>query len=213
MNDTFLEAVNFFKKLEIIEKDITSDVDKSDGNLNLEVTYIFDGKSYTTKPLSYSLTSNQDNVQNIESIKKIFGKDVYWLDIETHDWPKPSGETDIDNLIISDMTDDAEFRGLLLKIANNNKNGFMQILTNDGKSPQYSINMENNNHWHDLIKLFKEIIDNGKYPEKSFFERLIFQWQNKNNKKVRTTLHKDFGNRSYIEVLIKNLNNLQLKKK
>jgi len=84
------------------------------------------------------------------------------------------------------MTDDETFISFLKLLANNSKDGYIQEITWDGRPQQYGFNLENNNHWHDIVNLIKEFINNrGKNINKESYSRLIFNWNNGG----RTTLY------------------------
>ena len=149
-----IECIEFFNKLKIIEEEVTTDIEKQQGYFVVVVTYEYEGKSYQTKRLFYKDISLQKDVNNANGIQNYFGIPVYWLDIVTHKWPHGKG-AEIERTIIKDMFigNNPDFEILLKKIANNQSTGFLQEITWDGRSQQYGFNFENNNHWHDLIKL------------------------------------------------------------
>src|SRR5690606_25527263 len=130
------------------------------------------------------------NVKDAKNLISYFEDDVFWLDIEKHDWPKPKGQTDIDKLIIDDITDDDQFKHFLKSLGNNLNNGAIQKITKEGRTNQYYRNLENNNHWHDIILLIKEYIkSNGEDVEKKHFKHLVFKWDgNKNTDRQRSSL-------------------------
>jgi len=203
-----LQLIEKFQSLRISIKDVTSEEQHANHQKVVEATYNYNGKSYVTKPLYYKNILYVADVKRVKDIVSYFGEDIYWLDIGVHDWPKPSKETDIDNLIVNDITDDVEFKALLTLIANNANTGWIQRITQEGKSMHYHRNLENNNHWHDLILLIQEAINKGEIG-KSFFKSLVFKWDgNKNtDTRLRSSLSPHFGSRTLISRLIDNVNN------
>lgn len=107
--DELASLIQNFEKLEVSVKEITTAEHKANHQRVVEATYKFSEKSYTTKPLYYKNVCYAPNVKNPKELESHFGEEVYWLDIEKHNWPKSSGETDLDNLIVDDMTDDEGF--------------------------------------------------------------------------------------------------------
>jgi|GEM_PF-1462982 len=203
--NVFLNGVEFFNHLTFVEHDVTTESERLEQRLVLEVEYIFNNKSYRTKKLYYRNILFQDHVKDAENIRKIFGHDVYWLDIERQPWPAPSGIR-LDETVVKDMTDDTNFKSLLYQIANDNKNGWLQKLTWHGRSAQYGHNLENNNHWHDVIRLVKSIIQSeGKEVDKTLFSRLVFEWDNDLRKSL---YNKHFGARKLIDELYYNIKRL-----
>lgn len=203
-----LTSLNFLKSIEIELKDITDENQKANYQKVVIATYKFQGKSFSSKPLFYKNILHTHSVKNADSIIKYFEDDVFWLDIDEHDWPKPKGETEIESLIIDDITDDPEFKLLLKRLANNQNRGVLQRITLEGKTNQYYRNFENNNHWHDIIILIKEVIRN-KPIDKKFFSPLIFRWDgNKNTNRERVSLSSRFGSRKFIDCLIENVKEL-----
>ncbi|WP_243233297.1 McrB family protein [Flavobacterium pectinovorum] len=183
--NNLIECIHFFSDLNINVSDITSHIDKQNKNKVVIAKYLYKGITYKTKPLYYKEVSNLENVRNPNHLHYYFGNEVFWLDIEKHKWPKGSGESDLDQLVINDITDDPDFKTFLLKLANNKQNGFIQRITKDGRTAQYYHNLENNNHWHDLILLIKEVIKcQGSAIDRVFFQHLIFNW----DKGKRTSL-------------------------
>lgn len=204
-----LECIEFFNKLKVIEEDVTTDIERQQDYFVVVVTYEYEGKSYQTKRLFYKDISLQKDVNNANGLQNYFGKPVYWLDIVTHKWPHGKG-AEIERTIIKDMFigNNPDFEILLKKIANNQSTGFLQEITWDGRSQQYGFNFENNNHWHDLIKLVQFVIKNkGKLPDKEYFKRIVFRWRPGN--KGRDNLHPDFGNRALIWNLLNNIKSIQ----
>ncbi len=197
----FLDCINFFNDLSVDIEDITPPEDK----INKEVvraTYYYNDKTYTTKPLYYNEISDLDTVKDIDGLHQYFGSTVFWLDIEKHQWPKDSGENDL-NQVIDDITDNNEFKEFLHLLANNNKDGYIQRITQDGRSAQYSHNLENNNHWHDLIFWIKETIkQKGENIDKSFFKPLVFNWNGDENDKKRTSLDRRAQNKDPYGIVI-----------
>ena len=63
-----LELVDFFNQIEIEEEDITTDEQKADNQLVLEVTYKYQDQVFVTKPLFYKKVSAQNNVKNEDYI-------------------------------------------------------------------------------------------------------------------------------------------------
>jgi len=190
-----IELIKFFKSINIIETDVTSDEERKRGQLTVIVTYKYNDKEYNTKKLYYRNIVNLDEISHAKEVIKYFGAPVYWLDIQKHNWPKGSGESDLDHIVVDDMInqEDDEFRSFLLQLANNAKTGKIQQFTAEGRPNQYHHNFENNNHWHDIINLIKAFIDSkGKDIDKKYYSRLIYNWDgNKNTQRARSTLSND----------------------
>jgi len=210
-----LDCIDFFKGLDVFETDVTSNEDKSHFNKVVVVRYFYKGKSFTTTKLYYKNILHQNNVRNPDNIAKYFGTEVYWLDNEKHDWPKGSGEGELEKTIIDEMIEgnDIEFNSLLKSLANNTKTGYIQRITADGKTAQYHHNLENNNHWHDIILLIKDIINKkGAKADKRFFSRLIFKWDgDKHTERERSSLAKEveWKSRAFIDNLYQNIKSIQ----
>jgi len=204
------ELVEFFKKIEIEEIDATSAEENALGQLVVVVVYKYEGKVFRTKKLYYRNINQQRDVKDAQYINQYFGAPVYWLDIEKHNWPKGSGEAEVEQTIISEMIDggDLEFELFLKSIADNSKSGFLQQLTKEGRRNTYGFNLENNNHWHDLILLIKEIIrQKGETVDKKYYSRLVFEWD---KGRGRTSLCPYFGNRAIISHLADNIKLLKM---
>ncbi len=210
----FLELVNFFNRLEVEEEEITTEEQRTDGQLVVIATYKFEGKTYRTNSLYYQSIEKLDNIKNKNDIIKYFNQTVYWLDLDVHSWPQGSGESDLEAIVINDMTDDDDFKQFLKKLANNSTTGYIQRITNEGRPAQYYHNLENNNHWHDLIKLIQTYIKSGGnlVVENSLFLRLVFKWDgNHETKRERSTLR--YGSkgdyRQLVKDLMKNIKSIQ----
>lgn len=201
----FKYLIDFFNNIKIDVEEITTQEEKSEHCKVVIVTYHYFNRSYKTKPLQYKHVSHSESVKNPEKLLSHFNGEVYWLDIDKHYWPRPSGETDIDSLIINDITDDPSFCDFLKKLANNANTGAIQRITKQGRSNQYYRNLENNNHWHDLILMIKSVITNGIIDEK-LFAPLVFKWDgNLHTERLRSSLSTSFGSRSLITRLIENV--------
>ncbi len=197
------EALIFFKELKITIDDITTNQEKEEGYKFVKATYIFKGKKFTTKRLAYKDINKQDAVNNVDKHNEYFSSPVYWLDYIKHDWPHGPG-AEIENRVIKDMLedDDKDFEVLLKKIANNNKTGYLQKITREGRPQQYGFNLTNNNHWHDLIFFVQRVIlKRGETPHKEYFKPLIFNWINGE----RQSLSPEFGGRLFIQKFIDNI--------
>ncbi len=202
-----LECIEFFNKLKIFEEDVTTDIERQQGYLVVMVTYEYQGKSYQTKRLFYKDISFQDNVNSLLQLQNYFESPAYWLDIVTHKWPHGTG-AEIEKTVIKDMFegDNPDFEKLLKKIANNQTTGLLQEITWDGRGQRYGFNFENNNHWHDLVKLIQYGIKHkGKMPPKKLFSRLVFKWTNHG----RDSLSPDFGSRKMIWDFLDNIKAIQ----
>lgn len=202
-----LECIEFFNKLKVIEEEVTTDIERQQGYFVVVVTYEYEGNSYNTKRLFYKDVSLQKNVNSLQRLQNFFGAPVYWLDIVTHDWPHGKG-AEIENTIIKDMYDgnNPDFEKLLKLIANNQSTGFLQKITEAGRTQMYGHNFENNNHWHDLVRLVQYVIKNkGKLPPKKLFSRLVFRWSND----ARDSLSPDFGGRKMIWDFLENIKTIQ----
>lgn len=210
-----LECINFFNDLEVIENDVTTEEDIVNFNKVVVADYIFQGRVYKTNKLYYKDIMHQRNIRNPDAIVYYFGSKVYWLDNVIHDWPKGSGEGELEETIIDEMVegDNIEFKALLKRLANNEKTGYIQRITSEGKSAQYHFNLENNNHWHDLIILIKEMINKkGAAVDKRFFSRLIFKWDgDKHTERERSSLAKEveWKSRAFIDNLYANIKAIQ----
>lgn len=202
-----LECIDFFQKLKVSERDITTQDDHDRHQKVVEVDYTYEGSTFKTGKLYYKNILYQGSVREARNIVDHFGNDVYWLDIEQHNWPHGKG-AEIENRVIKDMIEQENpaFENLLKTIANNQKTGFLQKITADGRSQQYGFNLENNNHWHDLILLIQKIIsNNGQNPPEGYFQKLIFEWHNGE----RVSLSPHFGNRAIVSRLLSNIKSLQ----
>ncbi|MGB3183779.1 MAG: AAA family ATPase [Cyclobacteriaceae bacterium] len=212
--EELLEYVGFFNDLSISEEDVTTDKEKANGQLKVIVTYHFKNNFYKTKELHYKRIDDLDGISHKNEILRYFKEPVYWLDIERHKWPKGSSESDLNNIVVSDMTDDPEAKEFFIKLANNLKNGYVQQITKEGRPSQYHHNLENNNHWHDLINLIKAVIDNkGKQVEDKYFIRLVFKWDgDKNTERKRATLSYDVynGRRKLVDKLYRNIKSIHV---
>ena len=204
---TFQEALNFLNTLHVETKDITTKEEQENGYKTVIATYQFEQDKFETVPLYYRKVSLQEDIKDKDGLIQYFGKDVYWLDHKKHPWPYGTG-ANIEEQVIKNMVNnvDSKFTELLKRIANYEKTGVLQQVTMEGRSQQYGFNLTNNNHWHDLIFLVKEVIKNkGKMPEKRFFESLIFNWNNKADNRARISLSPHFGERKLVTSLIQNI--------
>lgn len=208
-----LKCVAFFKEIKVSETDVTSKEERANYNKVVEVTYVYKGITYKTNRLYYKNILHQENIKNPQNIINYFGGEVYWLDNRINEWPKGSGEGELEETIIDEMANGDDFKMLLKSIANNSKTGFIQRITADGKTAQYHHNLENNNHWHDIILLIQEIIkQRGAKVDKRFFSRLIFKWDgDKNSDRERSSLAKEVEgkSRAFIDSLYQNIKSLQ----
>jgi 5-methylcytosine-specific restriction protein B len=205
-----LECIDFFKKLIIKEEDVTTSEEKVNGQFVVVVTYEYEGKKYTTNRLFYKNINIQRDVKHKDGNNEYFGEPVFWLDIDIHEWPDGSG-TKLEDTVIPELVNvgDNDFQEFLKLIANDNRNGFEQEILWDGRSPQYGINLENNNHWHDIILLIQKVIQtNGDEVDKKYFSRLVFEWDE--NSGARTSLHPHFGSRALIKALYINIKSVQM---
>lgn len=211
-----LRCIDFFNKLKIVEIDCTSESERNNGQLVVIVKYHFENVVYTTNKLYYRDIQYLENIKYKDILLAYFQEPVYWLDIDKHAWPQGSGESDLEEIVINDMAplEDTNFKSFMYSLANNDEKGFIQCMTSDGRSAQYYHNLENNNHWHDIINLIKAIIDNkGNEVNKKFFSRLIFKWDgDKNSIRERSTLtNKAYScSRSIVECLYKNIKSIQM---
>lgn len=210
-----LECINFFKSLEVSEIDVSTDEEKKKDKLAIIVTYKFKDEVFTTKRLYYQNIVNQDNIKYKQALIKHFGSPIYWLDIETHQWPQNSDDSNLEGLVIDDIINpgDKKFESFLKLLANNSQSGYIQRMTKDGRTGQYYHNLENNNHWHDLVYLIKAAIQNkGNGVSKKILSRLVFKWDgNKNTKRERSTLsYKPYnGGRKLLTDLYENILKIQ----
>ncbi|MBY0482597.1 MAG: AAA family ATPase [Chitinophagaceae bacterium] len=205
-----VECINFFNNITIHEDDVTTIEEKELGQLVVIVTYQYKGKTFTTKRLFYKNINFQSKVKHKDWYNTYFGEPVFWLDIDVHDWPAESG-TKLEESVIPDIVDEGntEFIDFIKSIANDNRNGFIQEILAESKSPQYGINLENNNHWHDIVLLIqKGIKAKGNRVDKKYFSRLVFEWDD--NSGARTSLEPEFGKRSFISAFYNNIKSVQM---
>ncbi len=198
--------IDFFNKLQVTEEDVTTVEEVAEGQLAVVVTYHFEDKKFRTKKLYYKDINFQGDIKDRDKVNIYFGQPVFWLDIRHHNWPKPSGEAEIEKTVINDMIEegDLEFEKLLKSIANDAKTGFLQLCTKEGRRNTYGYNLENNNHWHDLILLIKSILKSQGNPvDKYYFKRLVYEWARKGA--GRTSLSPDLGTRSIVQNIYKNV--------
>lgn len=216
MNTTdILDCIGFFKKLNIDQEEVTTSNEKANGLRAIKATYTFQSADqtlvYCTKPLYYKSTVQSSSVKNPERLNRHFGEEVYWLDMDKHPWPKGEGEAELEHIVIQDMADgNTDFEDFLKKIANNQKTGWLQKITMDGRGQQYGFNLLNNNHWHDLILLVKAFIgSNGLAVDEKFYSPLVFKWnwQDEN----RSSLSPAFGSRKLVTDLQNNLKSISSK--
>jgi len=173
------ECLQFFEKLEIEVKEITSEQEKASGVKIVVVDYRYRDKVFTTAPLYYREVLQTGDVKNPQAMQKRYGGEVYVLDLHHHGWPQPSGKSDLEELVIGDMvsTGDEAFRQFLLLLGNNRQTGFIQKMTRDGQPSQYYHNLMNNNHWHDLVLLIKAAIAaKGGPVDPRYLKPLIYKW-------------------------------------
>ncbi|MDI9341057.1 MAG: AAA family ATPase [Sediminibacterium sp.] len=211
-----IDCINFFKEIRVVERDVSTPEDIQNHSKSVIVDYIFKGKIYTTTKLYYKNILHQKNIKYPNQIVNYFGETVYWLDNEKNDWARGAGEAELEKTIIDEMANDndVEFKTLLKSIANNSKTGFIQKITAEGKSGQYHHNFENNNHWHDIIRLIQEIINKKGAPvDKSYFSRLVFKWDGNKHSQIRerASLAKEveWKNRAFIDALYDNIKSIQ----
>ncbi|AEA44774.1 AAA family ATPase [Fluviicola taffensis] len=202
----FEDYIRFFNSLKIDLKDVTTLEEKQNFQKVVIATYTIESKKFETNKLYYKRVTNARNVKNAVYLDSYFNDEVYWLDIDEHEWPQSSGETDIDELIVNDITHNPIFKNELLKLANNQGTGFIQLISKQGRSNQYYRNFENNNHWHDIILLIKAVIE-GETNLNPFLKSLVFKWDgNKHTERLRSSLSPHFGNRALLHHLINNVN-------
>jgi hypothetical protein len=116
-----IECVKFFNDLEVREEDVTSPDERENDQIVVVATYSYHGRNFETKKLYYhNVNARDDDVKNAGDLFRIFGKEVYWLDISNHDWPHGKG-AEIEVRVIKNIitTDDVEFETFLNTIANN----------------------------------------------------------------------------------------------
>ena len=202
-----LECISFFNELRVNTTDVTNDDEIIKGYKVVIAEYCYQGKTYKTKKLFYRDISKQQNIYNSKEVESYFGEKVFWLDNQTHDWPHGRG-AEIEDRVIKNMIegDQPEFETLLKQIANNSKSGYLQKITKEGRSQQYGFNFENNNHWHDLVKLIQAAIDNkGNCLPQKYFKHLVFNWKAGENRE-RVSLRPKFA---IIIKLLYNIKNIQ----
>ena len=209
-----LKCIDFFKELNVVETDVTTPQEKADHRKVVTVDYSHNGLTYTTAKLFYKNILHQGNVKEPKQIINYFGGEVFWMDNHHHDWAKGKGEAELEMTVIDEMVGgNEEFKKFLKTIGNNDKTGYIQRITAEGKSNQYHHNFDNNNHWHDIILLIQEIINKkGGIINKRFFSKLVFRWDgDKNTSRDRSSLAKEVGNtsRSFIDSLYQNIKSIQ----
>lgn len=180
-NKEIKELIDFFNNIEIEE---TLNENNDERVLKVQVTYKlnknffekdFKNFKFTTAELYYlDVSKTPDNVKyNINELEDFFGKPVYWLDIYKHDWPATSEDLKKENKIesIKDQISNGngEFKGFLDKLYDNIKK-----ITSLQKG-QYGNQFVTNNHWHDIVNLFKDIIKNKGEIDPKNHPRLVFR--------------------------------------
>ena len=140
-----LECIDFFNRLDIQLLDVTNDSERQNGVKVVEALYKYQNCNYRTNRLYYKDISLLNYEKRYE-YQNYFGEPIYWLDIEKHPWPQGSADSDLDEGVIHDITDNIDFRKLLYQIANNEQNGYIQLITADGRPGQYFHNLENNSY-------------------------------------------------------------------
>jgi 5-methylcytosine-specific restriction enzyme B len=201
-----ISLIKFFDQIKIQVEDISTEEERKNGQKVVIVTYKYNNKEYRTRKLYYKDIAKDDFIKDKDKVISHFGDPVYWLDLDKHKWPKGPGEVNVEKDVIEDLYEesDTEFCDFLLQLGNNSKNGYITQLTSDGRSGQYSFNLENNNHWHDLIIMIKEYIcSKGNDIDEKYFSPLVFEWE----KNMRKSLSKDFGARKLINQLQMNIKN------
>ena len=216
MNNTdLLNYIKFFQEIKITEEEVTTSDEAKNNQKVVIAQYTYKGQTFRTNKLYYKNILNQHSVRHNNRIVKYFGEPVYWLDIDIHGWPKGKNEAELETTIIDEIVPNGnnEFKQLLLKLANNSKTGVIQKMMGDGKSQQYHHNFENNNHWHDIIKLIQAIIENkGEKVDRKFFAPLVFKWDGKGAEgRERSSLAKEVENtsRSFIDRFYKKVKSVQ----
>lgn len=210
-----LQCVEFFKELAVFETDVTTDEERANHRKVVVVKYSYKGQDFSTKKLYYKHILHQTNVRNPKKIIKYFDGEVYWLDKDENNWARGANQAELEKIVIDDMVPEGnnEFKALLKKIANNDKTGYIQRITAEGKPGQYHHNFENNNHWHDIISLIQEIISKkGEIVDKKFFSRLVFKWDgDKNSERIRSSLAKEVEGkkRTFIDHLYQKIKSIQ----
>ena len=201
-NKEIKELIDFFNNIEVEEKTL----EENKGVLKVQVTYKlnpeffkkfeefkdFKNFEFTTAELCYKDISKVEvkDVKDKDEVLKFFGRSVYWLDINEHDWP--SDTPNIDDIIEQISNGNEDFKVFLDKLYDN-----IREITREGTSHQYGNNLVTNNHWHDIVKLIKLFIDkkgdvNFRDEEvKPYFKRMVFEWDNGE----RTSLHPEFGDK------------------
>lgn len=205
------ECIHCFNHITTEVTDITTDEQRAESQKVVEVTYSYQGRAFKTKPLYYREITGLNDIRDIQKTRNYFGGEVYCLDLVSHDWPQPSGKSDLDQLVIDDIArdDDVEFKSFLKLLANNKQDGFIQKITRDGRPAQYYHNLENNNHWHDLILLIKEVIrKRGQTVDKEFFKPLIYNWDS--GRRASLGFNRYGGNYKMIDDLYNNIKSVQM---
>ncbi len=201
------DLISVFGNIKVIVTDSTSSENESQGLKSVLVTYLFQDQEFNSKELFYKNALLTDVSRNPDGLRKHFGDAVFWLDMDNHDWPQGSNESDLESLVIPDICgDDAKFGDFLYQLANNAQTGWIQEITKDGQRGQYYHNLVNNNHWHDLILLIQAYIKSKGEPiDEKYFGPLVFEWQGEKGDKKRVSLSKHFGARRMIDLLQENI--------
>lgn len=201
------ELIDIFQKIRIRVDDLTSDIERSEGRKKVRVQYEFVSSSFQSEELYYQRVTLARNVDEPGALEEHFGTNVYWLDLNNHDWPQGSNESDLETIVIPDICgENAEFGDLLYKLANNAQTGWIQEMTKDGQRGQYYHNLVNNNHWHDLILMIQAFIKTkGGAIDEKYFAPLVFEWQGEKGNKKRVSLSRHFGGRRMIDLLQENI--------
>lgn len=198
-----IECVSFFKELKV---DVKKEAHQG-GKKTVWVEYHYQGNTYPTKPLLYEAIGDESDPEG--EVRSYFGDPVYWLNNDVHDWPYGTG-TEIEHRVIKDMIHEGDIKteNFLKTLANNDKTGYIQQITFDGRDQYYGFNLENNNHWHDLVLLIQEVIKHeGKPPSKEFFSPLVFHWCKK-EPRIRKSLSQFFGSRKILRDLYTNIQSI-----
>ncbi|MEE1944458.1 AAA family ATPase [Pedobacter sp. KR3-3] len=209
IKEEIIECINFFNSVEVSLQDITNVEQSLNKQKVVLATYQYKNATYVSKPLYYKEIGAIDNIRDIDKTHAYFEDEVYILDLDRHGWPQPSGKSNLDRLVIDDITNDGAFVDFLKLLANNKQKGYIQRITKDGRTAQYYHNLENNNHWHDLVLLIKEVIKSqGGIIDKSFFKPLIFNWNNE--MRVTLAFNKYGGLFSLVHRLYENIKLIQM---
>jgi 5-methylcytosine-specific restriction enzyme B len=202
-----IELIDIIRQIQLNVQDITNDQERVEERRKVRVKYQFGSSTYESEDLFTKRVTADGRVQNAKDIEAHFTSPVFWLDIDHHEWPQGSGESDLEWRVIPEICGkNIEFENFLKKLVNNAQTGWIQEITKDGQRGQYYHNLVNNNHWHDLILMIQAFIKTkGAAIDEKYFAPLVFEWQGEKGNKKRVSLSRHFGGRRMIDLLQENI--------